>query len=169
MPTFGGCDRQIVSRFFTLMIATTIFLAGCQDEVAARVAVAGNVVFGTDAQVDGSIRFVPDGGQSGPAAATIVTGGQFRFDAASGPLPGNYRVIFTPGKTATALEVQSAETQAAETQSAETQPIEGKADLMELSAKTFDDLGNRDLPRLQTRVTVTQDSDQMLNLKFPEK
>jgi hypothetical protein len=159
MPTSSANDpatRRIAMVVWAAIAAVTI---GCNEDTPVRQAIGGRVMVGTDDAVNGAIMFYPAGGQSGPASGTKVENGIYQFDASAGPLPGDYRVVLTlDNGDADPIEQD------------EPSPIAGKADLIASSepvAKTKP--AARSTGQHQTRLTVTAEGSQTLDVTFPTK
>jgi len=67
-------------------------LIGCG---ADRVQMRGTVTYDGNPIDNGTIVFVPDGGDSRPKTATRITDGKYEFEPNFGPLPGKYKVEIT--------------------------------------------------------------------------
>lgn len=157
MSNAGDCLRLRLTAL--AFVAITVFAIGCQDVVPTRQAVRGNVVVGAVDAVNGSIMFFPTAGQSGPATGTTVVGGRYEFDSAAGPLPGKYRVVLT-------LDADESD-RLAEPDAA---PIAGKADLIAASDAIAEPSTAANLSlKYQSVVTVSGDTEQVLDVTFPAK
>lgn len=77
------------------MIAISFcFFPGCfGSDTSPRVALDGKVTAPGHTNLNGKLSFTPIGG--GPACGASVTAGEFEISKERGPVPGEYRVIFT--------------------------------------------------------------------------
>ncbi len=82
------------------LIAAALATSGChRADSPPRVAVYGTVKRAGVAVPSATISFLPANGQLGPAATTVVTRGQYRFDTETGPVAGPQRVLIDLGTT----------------------------------------------------------------------
>ena len=72
-----------------LLVATG---CGCSNSGPQRRAIHGKVV---SARPVITIALQPTGEAAAPAVSTAVANGEYRFTRDDGPLPGDYRVVFT--------------------------------------------------------------------------
>jgi hypothetical protein len=86
-----NCSRSVV-RF--VLLSAIVVIGGCrpQNEVS-RLPVHGTVTTANGEKPNGSISFIPADGESGPAAMTVLTGGNYQFDRTNGPTAGPHQVI----------------------------------------------------------------------------
>ncbi len=82
------------ASLFMLGLTCVCFSACDTPELPQRRAASGRVTLDGKPLADGSIRFVSV--QRGGDVTTIIQGGQFDFDAESGPFVGEYDVAITP-------------------------------------------------------------------------
>lgn len=69
-------------------------LAGCgQAPGPQRVAISGEVLFGTEPLESGRIHFIPIEGTQGPAAVALVTDGVYSFERNNGPVVGTNKIM----------------------------------------------------------------------------
>lgn len=159
MPTHDEDDnfgRRLIAFAVALLLVVAI---GCHDNGPVRQAVRGHVVVGTDDAVNGSIMFFPAAGLSGPASSASVNEGAYAFDSAAGPLPGEYRVVLV-------LDADRGESLVAP----DAAPIAGKADLIAASETIVPPSGASKLSqKYKSFVTVSSDSEQVLDVKFAVK
>lgn len=79
-------------RFFVLLLALT--LAGCGGAgEPRRVAMNGSVIANEQLIPAGTVRFLPEAGNSAPIAVTAIKDGLYHFSKADGPFPGKYKVV----------------------------------------------------------------------------
>jgi hypothetical protein len=76
-----------------VILALGLLAAGCGKNASARLPVYGAVTYADGETFNGSITFVPANGRPGPAAATGVSSGYYRFDSTNGPTTGPHRVM----------------------------------------------------------------------------
>jgi hypothetical protein len=84
--------RSATSFVFALVLVAV--LPGCgQRNSPARLPIYGTVTLAGGEKPNGSISFVPDDGNSGPAAMTALAEGRYQFNETNGPTPGPHKVI----------------------------------------------------------------------------
>jgi hypothetical protein len=76
-------------------------LSGCGGKGYDRIPVAGTVTLNGEPMEEGVITFIPIDGSTGPKARAEISLGEYKFDSATGPVPGRMRV-----------EIDSAESEA---------------------------------------------------------
>lgn len=76
----------------SLLLATTLLLAGCSDPGPERASISGSITLDGKPVEQGSITFVPTEGTSGPTAGDVISGGQYEIPRALGPLVGKNKV-----------------------------------------------------------------------------
>lgn len=84
------------SRGPLLLGVIAVALAGCSDQYAGRLEVAGRVKLKGEPLKDGSITFIPLDGQGSQSGAP-VTNGEYNVPRPSGLKPGRYLVRITAG------------------------------------------------------------------------
>jgi hypothetical protein len=68
-------------------------IVGCGETSEPRHAISGTVRVDSVDAVSGSISFLPVAGTMGPAAATAIVDGKYKFTVRSGPFVGEHRVV----------------------------------------------------------------------------
>ena len=91
MRTSQKCSGWTLASVLSLALLTAT-LSGCGSEPLERHAVFGSIQVDKSIDVHGSIRFFPNDGNRGPAAATAVVGGRYEFTSENGPVSGPHRV-----------------------------------------------------------------------------
>lgn len=102
-----------------VLVTGAFALPGCGTDDEGRRPVTGTVSIDDQMIPRGSISFFPERGHSGPAAATSISEGVYRFTKTNGPTAGHHRVVIgvetnpegikdvapgTPGSSATAKQ-----------------------------------------------------------------
>jgi len=78
------------------LVLLLIVFVGCgRPSGVPRLPVYGTITHPNGEKIDGSVSFVPDQGKPGPSAVASLVKGEYRFDAANGPIAGPYRVTVT--------------------------------------------------------------------------
>jgi hypothetical protein len=75
-----------------LLLALTLFLAGCGQQNSETVSVAGSVTIAGQPLSGAVITFEPLPGTPGPKASSVVLDGQYRIEPSAGLRPGQFRV-----------------------------------------------------------------------------
>jgi len=79
--------------FFTVHVTLCVFLfSGCNSEDSNRASVSGTVSFNGEPLSDGSIVFIPHGGNGGPSAGGTIRNGKYSIPNKKGPVVGMNRV-----------------------------------------------------------------------------
>jgi hypothetical protein len=76
-----------------LVTVLALLPAGCGKAELGRLPVYGSVSCSSGEKLSGSISFLPDKGNSGPAATTGLVNGEYHFDRNNGPTAGTHRVV----------------------------------------------------------------------------
>jgi hypothetical protein len=79
----------------SLASATAFGLAGCGGSSTGpqRLAVSGAVTIAGQPVAEGSVKFVPSSGTTGPVAAAMIREGRYSLPAAEGPVGGRHEVV----------------------------------------------------------------------------
>jgi len=107
-----GRRRRPVLLLSACLLSTCV-LSGCGGAASTgRVAFTGRVTLHGAPVQQGTVSFLPaEGHPGGPAANAQIEAGAFRFDAATGPVPGPYDVLVTaigaPNKGVVSIAVGS--------------------------------------------------------------
>lgn len=72
--------------------ACVLFFCGCSNEDSNRASVSGTVTFNGEPLADGSIVFLPAGGNGGPSAGDTIQEGKYSIGVKKGPMVGTNRV-----------------------------------------------------------------------------
>jgi hypothetical protein len=84
----------VPSRFGCAIAVWAVVCAGCgRSDDVQRVAMHGNVLLDGSPLEAGSISLLPAAGHDGPTANARIEKGGYRFDRATGPTAGTYRVL----------------------------------------------------------------------------
>jgi len=75
-----------------LLLGLTLFLAGCGQQNAETVSIAGSVTIADQPLSGAVITFEPMPGTPGPKASGVVLDGQYRIEPSAGLRPGQFRV-----------------------------------------------------------------------------
>jgi hypothetical protein len=87
--SFGGRATVI-----WILFGLTPFLVGCRRATTwSRLPVHGTVTLPGGDKISGSITFLPEKGQTGPAANATLTEGNYQFDRNNGPVAGPHTVM----------------------------------------------------------------------------
>jgi len=70
-------------------------MIGCSGDGLDRVAVRGRVTRGGVPVAAGAISFLPEAGNTGPAATSSIVEGEYQFNLDDGPIAGPHRVLVT--------------------------------------------------------------------------
>jgi hypothetical protein len=84
------CNRTLAGA---AALIAALLLSGCgSGDGVSRVPVGGEVSVDGAPMKAGTIRFIPNGATTGPAAVATIKEGKFELPQAEGPVPGSHRV-----------------------------------------------------------------------------
>lgn len=92
-----------------MSIGVAAGLGCCGSSSMERFPLHGTVRVDGAAVSEGAISLLPDAGNSGPAASTVIVAGEYAFDDQTGPGSGPYRVVVAVDALATAEDEGAAD------------------------------------------------------------
>jgi hypothetical protein len=99
--------RSLVSQSLTGAMVIGVIGCGGGSTGPQRLAVSGAVTVAGQPVAEGSVKFVPSSGTTGPVAAAMIREGRYSLLAAEGPVGGRHEVVIelkpaaTPAPAAT--------------------------------------------------------------------
>jgi len=149
------------------------FFAGCGDRSPSRLDLGGTITVDQMPLSEGSIIFLPDQGQSGPAASTRIVDGRYQFENSDGPYPGSYRVRVRAKPPIAARNAETAGRRvesARQVESVDDEPDPpGKADLLAAPATRSRQPVSRGMNRQwETKVQLDASDLKRHDFEFPE-
>lgn len=94
--------RLASSAMLTLALGALVSLPGCGG---ARSTVSGSVTYDGQPVEDGSIRLHPTGDTQGQGGSAPIVGGRYEMKSDAGLLAGNYTVMISAFREASAAEI----------------------------------------------------------------
>jgi hypothetical protein len=85
--------QSLVCFGLASLLATVLAGCGGSSTGPQRLAVSGAVTLAGTPVAEGSIKFVPSPGTTGPVAATMIRDGRYSLPAIEGPVRGAHQVI----------------------------------------------------------------------------